>query len=388
MSYKHSATAVAFLSLATVMSSASIASAQTLQKRATASGGGRPGQGRCEVEVVVDGAAQVEIRGDNASLRNLKGAPPQWRRFECTAPMPASPAGFQFRGIDGRGRQQLMQAPQNGGPAVIQIDDPDNGSEGYTFEITWSDQGAVSRDSGPGQPGQMQRNDGGQQGPVARGGNQPYPGQNYPGQSAQSYPNQNYPSQNYPGQNYPQGNGPIGRDDRGGGNRFVTDDAVRACQGYVRQQAARRFGSPDIIFRRTSMDDQPGRNDWVSGFFEARGNGGRVRNFQFSCSVNFDNGVVRSADIRPMAQGQSAFGAEQTGRAIQNCEASVEQRLAHDGFQRIDFGQVSLDDRPGRNDSVTGAATATDRGRPAWFDFSCSVDLQDGGVRSADVNRR
>ena len=54
--------------------------------------GGGGDSGKCTVEVVVDGAAEVEIRGDNAVLRNLKGQPPQWRRFECNAPLPANPA--------------------------------------------------------------------------------------------------------------------------------------------------------------------------------------------------------------------------------------------------------------------------------------------------------
>lgn len=119
------------------------ASAQTTQKRATFAGGGQPGMGRCVVEVVVDGAAEVEIRGDNATLRNLKGQPPQWRRFECTEAMPVNPAGFQFHGVDGRGRQQLMQPAQNGSPAVIRLEDPDDGSEGYTFEVTWGNYGAT-----------------------------------------------------------------------------------------------------------------------------------------------------------------------------------------------------------------------------------------------------
>ena len=331
MSSRYSVFVVALLAVAAT------ASAQTIQRRAAFTGGGRPGEGRCVVEVVVDGAAQVEIRGDNASLRNLKGQAPQWRRFECTAPMPLNPAGFRFHGIDGRGKQELMQEPRNGGPAVVQIDDPDNGSEGYTFEVTW-----------------------GEGGPEARGGPMP-----------PSYPVQPVPP--------PPGRGP---------NHFVTDDAVQACQGYVRQQAARQFRANDIIFRRTRMDDQPGRNDWVTGFFEARSPSGRPRSFQFSCSVNFDNGVVRSATLNPMANPEMAFGDAASGRAIQGCEVSVEQRLVHDGFQRIDFGSVSVDDRPGRNDSVTGAATALDRNRPAWFDFTCSVDLRDGSVRSAEVNRR
>src|SRR5690242_184927 len=51
-------------------------------RRALIRGNGNPNEGKCTIEVVVDGAADVEIRGDNATLRNLNGQPPQWRRFE------------------------------------------------------------------------------------------------------------------------------------------------------------------------------------------------------------------------------------------------------------------------------------------------------------------
>src|SRR5580704_9751389 len=104
--------------------------AQPFQRRAQIVGGGSPDRGKCTIEVVVDGAAEVEIRGDTANLRNLSGTPPQWRRFQCTDPLPPNPEGFRFAGIDGRGRQQLVRDPRNGGSAVIRIDDPDNGSEG------------------------------------------------------------------------------------------------------------------------------------------------------------------------------------------------------------------------------------------------------------------
>jgi hypothetical protein len=323
------------------------APAQTLQRKASFLGGARPGEGRCVAEVVVDGAAEVEIRGDNATLRNLKGQAPQWRRFECTGPMPVNPGGFRFRGIDGRGSQQLMQPPQNGGPAVVRIEDPANGTEGYTFEITW------------GGPPEVTRN---------------VPPINGP------------PMVVPPPMSRPNGFPPPDRDR--GGNRFSADDAVRVCQDNVRDQAARRFNASDIIFRRTRMDDQPGRNDWVTGFFEARSRSGRPRIFQFSCSVNFDNGVVRSADVQPAAPGALIFGDQATGRAIQACEVSVEQRLIRDGFRRVDFASASPDDRPGRNDFVTGTASALERDRPVWFDFTCGVSLRDGEVRSVDVNPR
>jgi len=115
------------------------ARAQTFERRASMRGGEGPGQGKCTIEVVVDGSAEVEIRGDNALLRNTGGRAPQWRRFECSGPLPANPGDFRFKGIDGRGRQQLIRDPRNGGVAVVRIEDSQNGSEGYTFDIMWSE---------------------------------------------------------------------------------------------------------------------------------------------------------------------------------------------------------------------------------------------------------
>lgn len=113
------------------------ASAQSFERRAEINGGGDRDRGKCTIEVVVDGTAEVEIRGDRATLRNLGGQPPQWRRFVCNAPMPPNPEGFRFAGVDGRGRQTLIRAAGAGGPAVIRIEDPQSGSEGYTFDIFW-----------------------------------------------------------------------------------------------------------------------------------------------------------------------------------------------------------------------------------------------------------
>jgi hypothetical protein len=117
---------------------AAVSSAQTFPRRAVIVGGGNPNGGQCTIEVVVDGAAEVEVRGDNAILRNLSGQPPQWRRFECTSIMPVNPADFRFAGVDGRGRQQLVADPRNGGAAIVRIEDPNGGSEGYTFDLKWS----------------------------------------------------------------------------------------------------------------------------------------------------------------------------------------------------------------------------------------------------------
>src|SRR6201996_1565031 len=112
-------------------------SAQPLERRADIRPGGDRNQGKCTIEIVVDGAAEVEISGDRAVIRNLEGQTPQWRRFVCNAPMPPNAPGFRFAGVDGRGRQTLVRAPERGGPAVVRIEDPQGGSEGYTFDIMW-----------------------------------------------------------------------------------------------------------------------------------------------------------------------------------------------------------------------------------------------------------
>ena len=105
-------------------------------RRADIRGGGD--HGKCTIEVVVDGAAEVAIRGDSAELRTLSGQDATWRRFVCNQPMPLNPAEFRFSGIDGRGRQALIQQPQRGDPAVIRIEDRQGGREGYTFDVEWN----------------------------------------------------------------------------------------------------------------------------------------------------------------------------------------------------------------------------------------------------------
>ena len=112
------------------------AGAQQFERQATIRGGGGPG-GKCTIEVVVDIVAEVEVRWDRAILRTIGGSPAEWRRFECNAPMPPNPVDFRFQGIDGRGRQQLVRDPRQGGAAVVRIEDPQSGREGYTFDLIW-----------------------------------------------------------------------------------------------------------------------------------------------------------------------------------------------------------------------------------------------------------
>ncbi len=114
------------------------AAADVRTMRATITGGDSA-SGKCTIEVTVDQIALVEIAGDQGRLITEQGQPSEWRRMNCTAPLPRNMADFRFNGVDGRGRQQLASDPRNNrGIAVVRIEDPKSGREGYTFDIEWS----------------------------------------------------------------------------------------------------------------------------------------------------------------------------------------------------------------------------------------------------------
>ena len=91
-------------------------------------------------------------------MRTLSGNPAGWRRMECNQPLPQNPQGFHFSGVDGRGRQTLLRDPSsNRGVAVVRIEDPQGGHEGYTFDIEWRGAGGGGYRS----DGGVDRGDGG-----------------------------------------------------------------------------------------------------------------------------------------------------------------------------------------------------------------------------------
>lgn len=105
-------------------------------KTAELRGSNSGGEGKCTLEVEVDGVAEVEISGGRAQIRTLSGSPSSFRRFECNQQMPLNPNDFRFKGIDGRGRQELVRTTGRG-VAVVRIEDTQSGREGYTFDIFW-----------------------------------------------------------------------------------------------------------------------------------------------------------------------------------------------------------------------------------------------------------
>ena len=333
---------------------------QTYERRATLSGSGvSGGQGKCTVEVLVDGTTDVEIRGDRGVLRNVAGAAPQWRRFECTSPVPYNPTDFRFAGVDGRGTQQLARDPRTDGIAVVRITDPQGGSQGYTFELNWSGGSTYSSQNG---------NDS----IFANSGNSGRTGQ-----------------------------------------RISTDEAIRVCQDAVRQDAGQRFGTAAIEFQKTTLEDNRGPRDIVAGTFVTRegsngngnngngnGNGNNARRnrnnvrqnaHQFSCSMNFNNGQLHTVQIDQQQSGASSGSisgdrgaVSNNTQAMRSCERAVQDRVRRDGYQRTTFGQMNSDS----SNRIVGTVTADRSNTSDSFDFACTFNGNSGTVRSVEVNQR
>ena len=253
-------------------------SAQQQTQRANITGNAV--DGKCTIEVSVDGSAEVEVRGDIGRLRNLSGQRAEWRRFVCNGRMPDNPRDFRFRGIDGRGNVQLLQDPrQSGGPIVFRIDDPQGGREGYTVDLEWrgSNDGQWNSEDTRGWQGPDSRRDGNvgdrrdsddRRGPVGIGDQQ----RGEANRDRRFY------------------------DDRGRWNRDGANQAMRLCQDAAAQRI-QGDGFRKIKFRNVTPDDNSGRNDWVTGSAEAR-QGQRNAAFQFSCSVDLGSGQVRSVEVQ------------------------------------------------------------------------------------------
>jgi hypothetical protein len=262
------------------------------QQRARLTGGGSPDSGRCIAEVVVDGAAELQIQGESANLRNLSGAEPQWRRFECTSAMP--PNADVRVNINGRGRAQLVASPRNGGPAVVRIEDSEGGAEVYQLELQWTGGGGAYNG--------------------AYNGNAGYRG-----------------------------------DDRRFG-RIPVDQAVENCRQSIRQEARSRFGTDDVEFRQIDVDNQQGNRDLVVGTV-----GIRRETYPFSCTMNLNNGRVRQARINGEDRGNRNGGyaaRDVQAREMDACRTAVMDRVRDN---RLEFGPMNIEDRSG-NDFVHGTA--------------------------------
>lgn len=318
--------------------------------------------GKCTIEVRVDMTAEVDLYGDSGRLRTLAGQPATWTRFECSGPMPYRMSDFRFRGIDGRGNVRLVQDPRNNNStAVIRVEDPRSGAEGYTFEVEWT---------------------GGSGGSPTGGFS-----------SAPTYGNTTtgYPS---PGR---MGRGARGR------TAMSSEAAIDLCRSEVRTRAERDFGLRTIDVTSASVDAAQGRREWVTGTFNERSGFRRSGQYRFSCAVDYDAGQVRSLEIQrpdgtalqPGASGtsgtysttpsytQSGYDQNQVFRA---CQDAVIARTNRDGYENVRFGATQIDTR--RSEWVSGSITAARGPVTDTFDFGCSMDFRNARVRNVELTRR
>ncbi len=100
--------------------------------------------GLCSAAVEVDGAAEIEIEGLQGRMRTLDGVPATWQLLDCHGALPPSAREFQFVAQEGRGDQYLVREPrQNGGVALIRIEDAGDGSSVYKFDLEWTGLGGL-----------------------------------------------------------------------------------------------------------------------------------------------------------------------------------------------------------------------------------------------------
>lgn len=296
---------------------------------------GSGNSGKCTIEVNVDGVADISVRGTRGQMRTIDGQPARWVRFQCNAPFPTDGMReFQFKGIDGRGRQTLIQDPRNNrGVAVVRIEDPKGGSEGYTFDLEWKDGNGYGNESGGGF---------------------------------------------FPGD--------------GGGGVGDIEQAVRRCEDRVRNQAQRQYSLNNITFNRSGAMDSRS-NDSISGTFEGYRNNRREM-YDYTCRVNFNNGNVR--DVQINARGGSSGGffpggggsSWDSATAINRCREAVDNRLRNDGYNNASFDSTNVDNRQGRNDWIVGSVRARRGNYTDSFNFDCQVNLNNGSVRNVNLRRR
>jgi hypothetical protein len=342
----------AFLACTISASICAFLTAQPQSRRPSLIDGGNSPEGKCAIDVVVHGSADVVFRGDTAVLSSPGGPQPEWRSFECTARMPQAPADLRVRAIEGRGSVQLNRDRASGAP-VVQIDSRSGSAERYTFELLWS--------------ASPQRYD-----PDARGSS---------AGAGIGY-----------GSNSNQRRDIANQRERMAGAVYSADDAVRACEEGVREQAAARLGTGELQFREAGLDNAPNRAEWVGGSFLFLGRNRSEVVYRFSCAIDFNAGRVRSVQFDPAAGDAYASARDRmpppVDPAILRCQDAVLARLDRLGYAGVTIASIAFDQRRGGDEWVTGEARGSRGTRPARLDFSCRMNLNDGNVRTLNVTRR
>lgn len=282
--------------------------------------------------------------------------------MECNNPLPYRMTDFRFRGIDGRGTQRLAQDPRNNNSvAVIRIDHPGTGSEGYTFDIEWSGASGGSATDGF--------------------GNSAYP-------VASPSPT--------------TGTGGILSSLRGATRTISAERALDLCRAEVHTRGERDYGLRNIDISAVGVDTGQGRRNWITGTFtDGSGTVLRGSGYRFNCSVGYSSGQVGTVEIlradgstvQPVAA-SGAYGSGTTygssgynqAQVLRACRDAVVARVNQAGYQNARFGSTGVDNQ--RSGWVSGVVTATNVLATDTFDFGCSMDFNAARALNVQVNRR
>jgi hypothetical protein len=101
----------------------------------------RKSEGYCAIRVWVDDLVIIHTRGDRVAFETVRGQRARDAGTECSQPLPGANAisDFRFRGIDGRGRVELLEEPdrRNRFTAIVRIEDSKGGGQEHHFRLTW-----------------------------------------------------------------------------------------------------------------------------------------------------------------------------------------------------------------------------------------------------------
>lgn len=114
---------------------------QEIQPRRTRDYDERRSEGYCAIRVYVDDVVIIHTRGGRVAFETVRGQRARDVGTECSQPLPNGTAlsDFRFRGIDGRGRVELLEEPdrQNRWTAIVRIEDTKGGGQEHHFRLTW-----------------------------------------------------------------------------------------------------------------------------------------------------------------------------------------------------------------------------------------------------------
>ena len=90
----------------------------------------------------VDIGADIVIQGRRHRVEDKGGQGTQEQGARFSEPLPSRPVPVSLRKRDGRGRVDLVQAPESSNQftAIVRIEDPKGGADTYEFELNWARQ--------------------------------------------------------------------------------------------------------------------------------------------------------------------------------------------------------------------------------------------------------